>query len=262
MNREIISLALNSLDDRHISDTATYSPGTSQDSPERIVHMKKKRIITLSLAAVLMLALGLSAYAIWGIPRYTGTHQMPKAQEYHSLSELPKIEKDVGFPVTVPESFSNGYTFSVLRVDGEAVFGESYEVLKEYYVVHASYTKDNAQELYLHLSPVMEIGGSSDTPVRTPSEQLNVSGVTVSLNLDHYKVVPEDYQKTEDDLASEVAGHYYVSFGSEEIEEYDMAFASFSLGDVNYTLMDMKADEDSFTTLAQMAKEIIEESKA
>ena len=151
---------------------------------------------------------------------------------------------------------------SVLRVDGEAVFGESYEVLKEYYVVHASYTKDNAQELYLHLSPVMEFENSNEAPVRAPSEQLNVSGVTVSLNLDHYKVVPEDYQKTEDDLAREAAGHYYVSFGSEKIEEYDMAFASFSLGDVNYTLMDMKADEDSFTTLAQMAKEIIEESKA
>ena len=66
MKREIITQALNSLDDRHITDTAAFSPGVIQSSPERIVYMKRKRIITFALAAVLMLALGISAYA--GIP--------------------------------------------------------------------------------------------------------------------------------------------------------------------------------------------------
>ena len=47
MKRETISLALNSLDDRHITDTAVFSPETVQRSPERIVYMKRKRIVTL-----------------------------------------------------------------------------------------------------------------------------------------------------------------------------------------------------------------------
>ena len=65
MKRELISQALNMLDDRHISDTASFDPEVIQETPERIVHMKKKRIISLVLAAALMLALGTAAYAIY-----------------------------------------------------------------------------------------------------------------------------------------------------------------------------------------------------
>lgn len=262
MKRETISLALNSLDDRHITDTAVFSPERVQRSPERIVYMKRKRIVTFALAAALMLVLGISAFAIWGIPRFTGTHQMPKTAEYTSLSALPEIEKDVGYPVTVPERFSNGYAFSMLRVDGEAVFGESYEVLKEYYSVHVTYTRNGAPDLSLSLSPVLELESSSEAPVRTPSEQRTVSSVTVDLNCDHYKIVPEDYEKTEDDVAQEAAGHYYISFGSDQIEEREVASAEFKLDNVSYTLMDMAAKETSLDTLAQMAGEIIEEAKA
>lgn len=262
MKRETISLALNSLDDRHITDTAVFSPERVQRSPERIVYMKRKRIVTFALAAALMLVLGISAFAIWGIPRFTGTHPMPKTAEYTSLSALPEIEKDVGYPVTVPEHFSNGYAFSMLRVDGEAVFGESYEVLKEYYSVHVTYTRDGEPDLSLSLSPVSEFESISEAPARTPSEQRTVSGVTVDLNCDHYKFVPEDYEKTEDDLAQEAAGHYYISFGSDQIEEREVASAKFKLDNVSYTLMDMAAKETSLDTLTQMAGEIIEGAKA
>lgn len=67
MKREEISEALNLLADRHIRDTAAFTPGLIQESPERIVHMRKKRMITFALAATLLLALGAAAYAAWGI---------------------------------------------------------------------------------------------------------------------------------------------------------------------------------------------------
>ena len=67
MKREEISQALNLLEDRHISDTASFDPGAIQEPPERIVPMNKKRLFSLALAAVLMLALGITAYAVWSI---------------------------------------------------------------------------------------------------------------------------------------------------------------------------------------------------
>ena len=64
MKRETITLMLNSVDDEYISESAVFRPASIQESPERIVHMKKKRIITFALAAALILALGTVAYAI------------------------------------------------------------------------------------------------------------------------------------------------------------------------------------------------------
>lgn len=63
MKRETITLMLNSVDDDYISEAAVFCPESIQESPERIVHMKKKRIISLALAAALILALGAVAYA-------------------------------------------------------------------------------------------------------------------------------------------------------------------------------------------------------
>lgn len=258
MNREQLSEIISGLDDQHIVEAIRYSPGDAA-SPERIEHMKRKRILTIVFAAALILALGVAAYAISGIPRATGTHNMPKVAEYTSLTKLPKIEKDVGYPVIAPERFSNGYTFAGLRVDGQAVFGESNEVLKEYYSVCVTYTKPDLPDIILNLDPVLELEGGNEAPA--PSEQRTINDVPVRLSRDHYKVVPEDYVKTEDDLVREAAGHYYISFGSDEIEEHDIAFASFKLDGVIYTLMDMAAKDDSFDILAQMTKEIIEAAK-
>ncbi len=63
MKRETITLMLNSVDDDYISEAAVFCPESIQERPERIVHMKKKRIITFALAAALILAMGAVAYA-------------------------------------------------------------------------------------------------------------------------------------------------------------------------------------------------------
>ena len=63
MKRETITRMLDAVNDEYISQTAVFDPGSIQEGPERIVQMKKKRIITFALAAALILALGAGAYA-------------------------------------------------------------------------------------------------------------------------------------------------------------------------------------------------------
>ena len=254
MKRELISQALNMLDDRHISDTASFDSGAIQETPERIVHMSKKRIITFALAAALILALGTAAYAIFGL-RSIGTHEMPETGEYTSLSELKQVEKAIGYGVTAPESFSNGYTFAHLTVRGEAVYDENNEVEKEFYGVHVDYTNPGLPDRYLDLNPAL----GADKP--EPTELRLINGVSVRLNLDHYKIVPEDYQETEEDLAQKARGHYFISFGSESVMEFDMASASFEIDGVEYILSDMAATERTLDALAQMAAELITAAK-
>ena len=79
----------------------------------------------------------------------------------------------------------------------------------------------------------------------------------MDLSLDHYKMVPEDYEKTPEDLAREAAGHYYVSFGSDSIEEHDFAFAVFVLNGTSCVLTDTAASPGSLDALARSAAELI-----
>lgn len=253
MKRETVSHALNGLDDRHISDTAVFSPEVSQGSPERTLHMNRKRIISIALAAALILAIGITAYAVSGFSRFTVVHDVPGGGNYESLSDLPKIVRIVGFPVTAPDRFSNGYAFSRLRVNGLADYDENVVKTRDYYDVNIIYSKPGAAELTLIVSPVPDSGNQRTDP----TELFETDGIEVRCHADHYKFVPESYEKTEADLAAEAGGHYFISFGSEKIFERDFVSAGFVMNGAEYTLM-MESDlPDALSLLEHMACELI-----
>ena len=76
MKREEAFEALSGLDDAFIAEAIRYAPAESARPPERIAHMKK-RIITLALAAVLLLALSVTAYAAISAM----SHRVPDPEE-------------------------------------------------------------------------------------------------------------------------------------------------------------------------------------
>ncbi len=63
MNRDKVFQVIGDLDDRYIEEAIRSAPGEASGGPERIVPMNRKRIITLALAAALLLALGVTAWA-------------------------------------------------------------------------------------------------------------------------------------------------------------------------------------------------------
>ena len=65
MNRERIFDALSGLDARYVAEALRYSPEAASAAPERIVHLRKKRIVSFALAAALLLALGAAAWAVF-----------------------------------------------------------------------------------------------------------------------------------------------------------------------------------------------------
>ena len=124
MKRETITLMLNSIDDDYISQAEVFCPDAIQEPPERIVHMKK-RIITFALAAALMLALGITAYAIWNIHA---------ARQQELKSDL-KIEE------------SNVSSYTEYDVPEEQAIG---------LVLLSSVNDGVEQRVYLNISPVSE----------------------------------------------------------------------------------------------------------
>ena len=65
MKREQLSDIIGNLDDRQIAEAYQFDPELCGRSPERIGRMKIKRIMTFALAAVLILALGVTGYAVY-----------------------------------------------------------------------------------------------------------------------------------------------------------------------------------------------------
>ena len=219
--------------------------------------MKKLRNpirIALIAAVIAVMMIG-SAYAISGVAHSVATHYMHGSGEFTSLRDLPKVVKTAGYPITALEEFSNGYSFQKMDLGGEAAYDEEFNVLKEYYGVMMTYTKPGARDLTVSVSPVLDLPGAHEKP--TPTGTRTVDGVELRYSRDHYKFVPEDYEKTEADRAAEKAGHYYISFGADAITERDYAFVSFTLDGVEYSLMDDAADADSEETLYLMAAEIL-----
>ena len=111
MKRETITLMLNNIDDDYISEADVFDLDSIQDPPERIVHMKK-RIITFALAATLMLALGITAYAIWSI--HSTRQQELKA-------DLNIEEKNVSsyMEYDVPDELASGLVLLSAVNDGQ-----------------------------------------------------------------------------------------------------------------------------------------------
>ena len=88
MKRELLSKALGDIDENYIAEAYGFAEHTAGSS-ERITHMKKKRIITFALAAVLILALSAAAYAV---NQAVGT---PEAAERVARQEI-EVWKQMG----------------------------------------------------------------------------------------------------------------------------------------------------------------------
>ena len=88
-----------------------FDPETIQEPPERTVHMKK-RIITFALAAALMLALGITAYAIWSI-------HAARQQELKADLKIEENNVSSYMEYTVPDDQASGLVLLSSVNDGD-----------------------------------------------------------------------------------------------------------------------------------------------
>ena len=105
MNREEKFQAIAGIDDRYIAESVCYAPEDAEGSSERIAHMKKKRILTFALAAVLILSLGIAAYAT-GL--FSMNRRVPEKTEAFRINWEPNPSgyidwSDAKLAITFPE---------------------------------------------------------------------------------------------------------------------------------------------------------------
>ena len=97
MNREDLFQLMGDLDERYVAESADYSPEAATGSPERIVHMKTRRIVTFAIAAVLLIALGITAYAGYQAVATPEAAEKVALEQIEVWKEMGLLSEDVVF---------------------------------------------------------------------------------------------------------------------------------------------------------------------
>ena len=97
MNRELLSKALCEIDESFIAEAYRPVPEAASGSSERIVHMKKKRMITFALVAALMLSLSIAAYAAVSMVNSPQVAERVAKEEIERWKEIGLLNPEVAF---------------------------------------------------------------------------------------------------------------------------------------------------------------------
>lgn len=242
MKANDLNRALNYVDDRYLAEL---------DAPEQeCISMKnRKRIVRLLVAAAVIALLSVTAYAadVLGI---RSLESGGKSTQYVSFAEMDKAMAQAGFRADCKEEFSNGFRFANAYVDETVGRDENGKKALVYQDLSVTYKNDAGQRVVVYAHRDMEDIPQSDHPAQNTWD---VQGITVSYYLDHYKLVPADYKLSEEEQAwREIPGNY-ISFGSDQVEETNVAFLGWTKDGIRYTIMDSHArvSEESLFSMAQ-----------
>lgn len=214
---------------------------------------KRKLPWKILVAAALIPLLTITAYAsdvlnirslVSGMTHYTSSQ----------FSDMDKVMDKAGFQMDVKESFQNGFTFDKAWVEDTRGLDENDREVLKYREVQVTYRNADGLRLCLFAHPDIEEIVDSESPA---AQTAQIGGVTVSYCLDHYKFVPVNYELTEAEKQWEAIPGNYISYGTDAVEETDVAFACWEKDGVDYTIMDSGA-KVSPQTLFAMAAELMQ----
>lgn len=212
---------------------------------------RNRRILhRLVLAAAMVMMLAITAYATDFMNIKTLCSGASK--RYSSYEKMETAIKEVGFRVNVPESFQNGYTFESVSVDDTHALDENDKTVFTYRELWVNYRRSGSSLALIAQKDMTEIP-HTNSPV---AQSRKIGDTLVNYTVDHYKFVPADYSPTQEELAwMEIPGNY-MSYGSEKREESDVAFLTWTVDGIAYTIMDTGAREEP-NVLFAMAEELL-----
>lgn len=219
----------------------------SASNERKLNFMKsKKRFAFIAVAATL--ALGITAFAASGIVKmWSGSSS--SIPDYKSLPSETQVVKDIGYEAVLIDTFENGYKFdngSIVKNDLSDENGNSLEKFKS---VDFRYVKDG-DKVYFEQEKY-----NSETE-KEGEIIANENGTDIYYHSYTNKLVPPDYELTDEDKKAEENGELVFSYGSSKVEISEVQSVSWEKDGVHYLLMqiDGKLSQDE---LCNMAKEVI-----
>lgn len=219
------------------------------DAEMEVLLMKNKKrnsrkIISIVAIAAVMACLT-TAFAAGGLG---GWHSMHTDEFYNVYNSAP-IAEELGFAPALIDSFENGYSFVKGTAADNQITADDGSIKEEFKSVMFTYEKDG-DELWFSQD-------RSDSVIVDKGELMDtVDGIDIYYYGYTNKIVPEDYQMTEEDMAAEKSGELVFSWGSDEVMLMEIRSVQWKADGIAYMLMQMDG-ELTADELTGMAKEAI-----
>lgn len=237
-----LNQAMNYVEDGYLLELDT--------TKKEILTMKnRKKTLRILMAAALIALMAVTAVAAEGLDLFS--LESGRSKTYRSYAEVAKAITESGMEdLHIPQTLDGGFRFQSVQVqDINGRDAQGSHVLT-YRQLDAAYRSDAGQQLYLSIYPALESLGEHEG---NPTAVRSLGDVTMRYYLDHYRLVPGDYTLTEADKQWQSQPGNFISYGSDKVEQQDVAFLCWNQGGVQYTLMDMGAAlrQDTLFAIAQ-----------
>lgn len=218
------------------SDELTNRLRISEEA--RVMKISKRKAVVV--AAVACMVCGTTVFAAGKIASYR-SFSNPQ-NEISNYSDAVTKSDELGSELTIPETFSNGYTFDAANTMGVEGLDESGNVIVSGTDFSAKYVKDNMPNINMFINQVYESGEESYAV-----DSKMIGDVEVYFNQAVYKFVPEGYEFTKEDEQNIDDPHFEISYGSDQVEVKKYNGISFEKDGKNYSMFawdcDMTSDE-------------------
>lgn len=232
-----------------LQPSADFKKSLFKGKEEKRMKLQKKK--TIIVAAIACMLVGTTAFAASHIASYR-SWSSPK-DAITNYDDAMKKSEELGAKLTIPETFSNGYTFDSANTMGVEGLDENDHVMVTSTDFTTEYKKENCPEINLFINEMHEAPEENYA-----IDSRKIGDVVVYFNQATYKFVPTSYEWTKEDDEAIKDPHYEISWGSEEVEIESYNGVTFAKDGKYYNMFawdcDMTADE-----WYQMAEEILEQ---
>lgn len=214
--------------------------------------MRRIRISRMAaIAAAAIMLLGITVFAASVMHGGISGHSS-NIPTYYRVPARETLKRDIGIELNVVDAFSNGYSFK----SGHIVHNEAHDddggVTGRFKSLDCKYVS-NGDTLSLNAEAISAVYREEKSEI---TETYRGSDLCYCKYLN--KLVPGNYELTEQDKKDQESGKYVFSFGSSGgIELKEVQIVTFEYGEISYSLCAINSviTEDG---LLQMAKEIID----
>lgn len=217
---------------------------TLDSLPERKegISMKRKNLTRLLTAAAIVAVITVTAIAGGRMLMITG-HSY-HGDDYQELPTAAWAEEKIGAEPKLLEQFSNGFTFDYGGITKNELTTEGNSQGKSYTSLDLTYVNKDAS-----VTLTMNGIALSNSP---DAEIIEKNSTTLYYSSFTHKVVPMDYEMTEEDEKAVENGTLVFGWGADKVETYAFQELKWEQNGVSYSLYghDMELGRDDLTAMA------------